>query len=70
MASDCDSLNELQWAHQTLMRLIVIVQRNGFVNDRLRGCLIHMSQSAVSLEGLIQDHLVLARRRRSDAQGE
>jgi len=64
--SDTASLADLAWAHETLLRLIWLVQMNAFVNDRRSECLVALSRSAVLLEGLIQEHLGDARRRRDD----
>ena len=66
MLSDAESLRDLEWAHATLMRLIAVVQRNGFVGERLSECVVEMSKGAVLLEGLVQEQLVNARRRRDD----
>jgi hypothetical protein len=60
------SISELQWAHETTMRIIEIVQENGFLTDRLADCVVQLSKGAVLLEGLIQEHLADARRRRDD----
>lgn len=60
------SLEDLTWAHATQLRLIDIVVRSGFVGERLTECLTQMTESAVLLEGLIQDQLIHARRRRDD----
>lgn len=67
-ASDSESITELQWAHQTLIRLIRIIQMNALATDQLRECLVSLTQSAVLLEGLIQAYCALARRRRLDEQ--
>lgn len=60
------AISELQWSHETMLRLIELVQRNGLLTDQLRECLVAMSTAAVLLEGLIQNHLSYARRRRDD----
>jgi len=60
------SISELQWSHETLLRILELVQRNGLLSEQLRECIIQMAKAAVLLEGLIQEHLVHARRRRSD----
>ncbi len=60
------ALNELQWAHQTLFRLIEIVQKNAFFSARLSECVVEMGKVAIMLEALIQEQLVNARRRRDD----
>lgn len=64
--SDFNSVAELQWAHATLIRLISVVQLNGFVGTPLSECLIHMTKSVELLEGLIQEHLAKARLRRDE----
>ena len=60
------AISDLQWAHETLMRLIAIVQLNGLLTDRLGECVVTMSKAAVSLEGVVQEHLSYARRRKND----
>lgn len=60
------SIGDLQWAHETLIKLIEIVQRNGFVGDPLRECVVDLSKGAISLERLIQECLIHVRRRRDD----
>lgn len=67
--SDFNSITELQWAHSTLMRLISLVQLNALIGDNQRECVVSMTRSAVMLEGLIQEHLAMARRLRFDAEG-
>lgn len=64
--SDAKSLADLQWAHETLMRLVSLVQRNGLVSDRLSQCVIHMGTSAILLEGVIQESVIHARQRKGD----
>lgn len=64
--SDAKTLSELQWAHETLVRLIAIVQKNGLVGDRLSECIVQLTKGAVMLEGMIQERFADARRRRDD----
>lgn len=63
-------MSELQWCHETLLRLIGIVQRNGLVSDRLHECVVAMSRAAVLLEGLIQEQLNHVRRRKDDQKSD
>lgn len=63
---DGKSLDDLQWAHSTLVRLVNLVQRNGLMGERLSQCVVHMGKSAILLEGVIQESLVNARRRTTD----
>lgn len=64
--SDAKTLSELQWAHETLIRLVEVVQKNGFVGERLSECVVQLTKGAVLLEGLIMERLSDARRRRDD----
>lgn len=63
-----DSLSELQWAHQTLMRLIEIVQYNALVSDGQRECIVEMSRCAIMIERLILDAMPEFRRRLNDRE--
>lgn len=62
------ALNELQWAHSTLIRIIVLVQENAFIDDEQRDCVVHLTNTCQKLERLIQGHLAEARRRRDDSR--
>jgi len=64
--ADAKSLSELQWAHETFMRLVILVQHNGLIGERLRECVLHMTKGTVLLEGIIQESTADARRRASD----
>lgn len=64
--SDAEDLADLEWAHATLMRLVQLVQRKGFISDRLSECTVQLSKGAVLLEGLVVEQLTNARRRRDD----
>lgn len=60
------NISELQWAHETLIRLIKIVQLNGLLTDELRECVVSMTKCAVLLEGIIMAAIADMRRRRSE----
>ena len=60
------SISDLQWSHETMIRLIEVVQHNALVSERLSECTVAIGKAVVLLEGLIQEHLAHARRRRDD----
>lgn len=66
IACDAKSLDDLQWAHATLLRLTTMVQRNGLMGERLALCVVQIAKTTVLLEGVIQEFLVHARRRTGD----
>jgi hypothetical protein len=61
------SIGDLQWAHETLVRITEIVLTNGLLTERLSECVVQLQRAVVLLEGLIQEHLKYARRRSDDA---
>jgi len=63
---DAQSLNDLQWAHQTLVRMMALVQRHGLLGPRHSECVVQIGKSVVLLEGVIQESLADARRRKTD----
>lgn len=64
--SDVESLSDLVWAHETLMRLMAVVQRNGLMGPRLSECVAKIGTGAILLEGVIQELAIHARRRKED----
>jgi hypothetical protein len=64
------SVGDLQWAHETMVRLAAIVHHNGLIGPKLNECVVQMQKAIVLLEGLIQEHLRHARRRHDDVGPE
>lgn len=64
--SDIESLTDLQWAHETLVRLVPLIQRKGLLGQRLDECLANICAGIVNLDGVIQEFAAHARRRRDD----
>ena len=64
--SDAQNLSDLQWAHETLVRLVPLIQRKGLLGQRLEECLTQICHGIVLLDGVIQEFASHARRRKDD----
>lgn len=64
------SIDELQWAHATLLRLVDVVRRHGLIGGQglimAQEAVVTLTKGVVVLESVIQENLRYARRRRED----
>ena len=64
-----NSLSELQWAHQTVMRIISIVSQHSYLDERRVAAIHHLTKGTLWLESIIQEQSRTARRRATDEPG-
>lgn len=60
------SLTELQWAHQTLIRMVRVIAQHAYLGDAQIQANLHLSKGILWLETIIQEQTRMARRRHDD----